>query len=244
MIPSGAPNTGRAWAAMPLSGLILTPVRVFEASGRTFASFAPSDAYAGSLAAVPVVGMGGGPSRFAHFARETPDPTTGNGRPQMAVLFLGRHSERRPFACFDVEEAGLLDGAAAEHTAGGGRSTAFGVTDTAIGNGGSRVILGEGGDVTTDTTGATDPTVRVQLPAAGKFRVSRAGAASGRLLLKTPTVSYLSDLRTQLQIMSAAIYALQQDVFGPDPTRTPTSIPDPASRALASAAILVSSDAE
>lgn len=244
MILDGAPNKGRGSAATPLTGLILTPTKLYEYGGRTFADFAPSSAFAGSLRGVAVLGLGGGPTRFAHFARESPNPTTGDTRPQMIVLFVGRPTNRHPFACFDVEEAGLLDGAATEHTAGGGRSTAFGVTDTAIGNGGSRFIIGEAGDVTTDTTGATDPTVRVQLPAAGKFRVSRAGAASGRLLLKTPTVSYLSDLRTQLQVMSDAIYALQQDVFGPDPTRTPTSIPDPASRALASAAILVSSDAE
>lgn len=241
MIASGAPNHGRAWALMPLAGMLLAPTRIYAAEQRTFADFAPTDGFGGVMTGVPVLSMGGGPTRFAHFALERAGLADGREIPQLLVLFIG--TDRRPFGCLALEEAGLLAAATPERTVGGARAADFQVDETAIGNGGSRFILGAAGDVTTDTRGATgDPTIRWQLPAGGHAVLSRDGAAAGRLAMAAPVKSYATDVTAKLDNLIARIQALEL-AAGIRTTLDPTEHA-PAIGAIKAAVLRISADVE
>jgi len=226
---------------MPLAGMLLAPARVYAAEQRTFADFAPTDGFGGVMTGVPVLSMGGGPTRFARFALETPGFADGRTLPQMLVLFIG--TDRRPFGCLVLEEVGLLATAPPERTVGGARDAAIAVDETAIGNGGSRVIVGAHGDLTLDTRGAIDdPTIRLQLPANGVAVISRDGRADGRPAMAAPVKTYADAVTSKLNDLIARVQALELDA-GLRPTLDPTEHA-PTIGALKAAALRISADVE
>ena len=226
-------------------GMLVLPSRFYAGpDGRMYVDVPPQLGYACGLRGVPVMSTGGGFGRYVQTGQSSAvDPTTPSQLPQMLVLFVG--PSRAPFAFGQVSAMG---GTASTEPAveDGIRGAGLGVEDHGAVNGGAVLSLDTNGRATVDLRSATDPTLGVQLPAGGTMPVSRAGDASGRLVLVAEMEEYLTDIRAQFATLVSWV-SLISAAAGIVPPLVPVpfpAFPNPTARTFGAAAIPVSPDAE
>ena len=209
---------------------------------------------------VPVSVRGGGPDSFAYFPPSIPeiDPIPSNPvgtTAAQAVLDIPQEMQApRCDAMVPHPAMGMLDGVPLDSLPLTDRANAIYESDAVVRHGGTTVSVAIDGSVTVDVKGATMPMVRVQLPAEGVLRVSRAGEATDRLVLASELVAYLTALEARVNALDAAMQTAGATgiypVSGGSVTVPPVSsyapgpAPDAALWPLAAAAIHVSSIAE
>jgi hypothetical protein len=193
------------------------------------------------LTGVRVFIGGGTPDQFVQMARTI--ATNGAAvaaLPSVLVFFAG--FERVPIALAECGPSGVAQNESAVVT-DDIRDTGVPVSATASKNGGTLETLDATGRKTVDLRSATDPTMGVQLPPAGRLIVSRNGTFTGRLVLKGQMISYINALTAKLNILAAYVTALQGVVF-PPPTAPTVTFPDPDTYSLGAAVLPVAPDAE
>ena len=86
---------------------------------------------------------------------------------------------------------------------------------------GTRILIGDKGELVLDTTRSGRP-IRAQLPTGGVFRISRDGEADGQLLLASPTRDYIDALTAKVNELGAQVAALTATIVA---TQVAASVP-------------------